>query len=122
MSKKDEELLLRLIEKEEDTLAFFDLKILYALRDPLNKDTVFISWLISDPFEDKFDRYILIEKKTSELNKYVNNEIDYKTFLNFEENDKVFENVFEIIDEYKYADKKSVLDLISSLKEGIMHS
>lgn len=121
VSKEDKEMLLRLTEEDHDILVYYDTKILYILRDPNNKNVVFVAWLISDVFEDKIDRYVLIEKEASVLKEYLENKIDYKTFLSFSDSNKVFENVFNIVDEYKYANKNEINKIIETIKEGLFH-
>lgn len=122
VSDQDVEMLKNLNEHEEDTLIYYDGKLLFGLRDPKKVDKIYIAWCIQVLSKEKPEKMLLIEKSISLYNDYITNKIDFKTFMLEELNEINFENsFFGDKDVFSYISKKEVLKIVSKLNENSYH-
>lgn len=80
ISKANELFLKKFVYNEKDTLFYYDMPLMYILSSKEKPEVKFLAYMFSS-IDDEVLKYYILEKTTVEVEQYIAQKIDLKTFL-----------------------------------------
>lgn len=80
ISKDNENFLKNFVYNEKDTLFYYDIPLMYILSSKENPNVKFLVYMFSS-IDDEVLKYYILEKTSIEVEQYISQKIDLKTFL-----------------------------------------
>lgn len=110
------------VYKEEDTIFYYDMPLMFLLSSEKHKDIKFLVYMFSS-IDDEILKYYILEKTNEEVEQYFAQKIDLKAFLRTDLHNKIccVEKISSEKIEVVQLEESDILNTLSLLKDDLFY-
>lgn len=122
ISKANELFLKKFVYNEKDTLFYYDMPLMYILSSKEKPEVKFLVYMFSS-IDDEVLKYYILEKTTVEVEQYIAQKIDLKTFLSTTLHNRIccVEKIYKDKIEVVPLEEKDLSHTLTLIKENLFY-
>lgn len=122
ISKANELFLKKFVYNEKDTLFYYDIPLMYILSSKEKPEVKFLVYMFSS-IDDEVLKYYILEKTTVEVEQYIAQKIDLKTFLSTTLHNRIccVEKIHKDKTEVVPLEEKDLSHTLTLIKENLFY-